>query len=173
MQWLGVQSGPSCCFKDLNQLPPLDGVSVVVFSANVAASTVCHTELPTCPVRDACTHSISHQMAHCGLPQFHAIPQRPQPLERDQYFNRMGPVKLHLNKDHTLVGDPKSPPCCIHLKGSAVMIQTIWGGWMDLQRPGEEAGHPRPQLTAPFFVFLPLLGQAAFLRCPGDLCWRR
>lgn len=97
-----------------------------------------------------CLHSL-YFTSHCGLPQFHAVPHRPQPLERDQYFKRMGPVKLHLNKDPTLVGDPKSPPCCIHLKGSAVMIQTIWGAeWICRDPVKRQATHGH-SFTAPFF----------------------
>lgn len=78
------------------------------------------------------------------------LPLRARPLERDQYFSKMGHSKLHPNKDHTLVGAPKSPPCCIHLYGSAVMIQTIWGAEWICRDPGEEAGHPQPLLTALF-----------------------
>lgn len=95
---------------------------------------------------------------------------RAQPLERDQYFSEMGHSELHPNKDHTLVGAPKSPPCCIHLYGSAVMIQTIWGAEWICRDPVKRQGHPQPTLAA---LFPPLLGQAAFFRCPGDLRWRR
>lgn len=98
------------------------------------------------------------------------LTHRVRPLERDQYFAKTGHSKLHPNKDHTLVGARKSPPCCIHLYGSAVVIQTIWGTEWICRDPSEEAGHPQPSLTA---LFPPLLGQAAFLRCPGDLRWRR
>lgn len=94
-------------------------------------------------------------------------PHRPQPLERGQYFNEMGHSKLRPNKDHALVGAPESPPCCIHLYGSAALIQTIWGAeWICREPVKRQATHSHHSLLS-LFVFPPLPGHAAFLRSPG------
>lgn len=81
----------------------------------------------------------------------------------------MGHIKFS-NKNHT-ADAPKFPPSCIHC-----ITQQWWSKpYEGLSGSAEtqQGGRPPTAITCcALFVFPPLLGHAAFLRCPGDLRWR-
>lgn len=90
------------------------------------------------------THSLHFTLdtVHHGLLGFHTTPQSLGHLKETNISQRWDTVSCAPNKDHTLVGALKSPPCCIHLYGSAVVIQTIWGAEWICRDPCKKARPP-------------------------------
>lgn len=90
------------------------------------------------------THSLHFTLdtVHYGLLGFHTTPQSLGHLKETNISQRWDTVSCAPNKDHTLVGALKSPPCCIHLYGLAVVIQTIWGAEWICRDPCKKARPP-------------------------------
>lgn len=90
------------------------------------------------------THSLHFTLdtVHYGLLGFHTTPQSLGHLKETNISQRWDTVSCAPNKDHTLVGALKSPPCCIHLYGLAVVIQTIWGAEWICRDPWKKARPP-------------------------------
>lgn len=95
---------------------------------------------PHLPRDEAHSLHFTLDTVHHGLLGFHTTPQ--SHLKETSISQRWDIVSCAPNKDHTLVGALKSPPCCIHLYGSAVVIQTIWGAEWICRDPWKKARPP-------------------------------